>query len=48
MSKQLTLSAALSAAATLAVVLWSGTVAPGNGSARGATAHGSVIGVLLA
>jgi hypothetical protein len=46
MSKQLTLSATISTAAMLAVALGLACAVP-PGGARGATAHGSLVSVLL-
>jgi hypothetical protein len=47
MSKQLTLSATISTAAMLAVALGLACAVPPGGGARGATAHGSLVSVLL-
>lgn len=47
MSKQLTLSATLSALAMVATVLVIGFAEPTSGGARGATAQGSLVSVLL-
>lgn len=47
MSKQLTVSATLSLLALAATALVMGFSEPTSGSARGATAHGSLVSVLL-
>jgi hypothetical protein len=47
MSNQLAISATLSALAMAALCLALGLAAPVGDGARGATAHGSLIGVLL-
>ena len=47
MSKQLTLSATLSVLAMAAMALVTTLGGPESGSTRGATAHGSIVSVLL-
>ena len=47
MSKQLTLSATLSVLAMAAMAFVMGFGGPESGDARGATAHGSIVSVLL-
>ena len=47
MSKQLTLSATLSVLAMCAAALVLSVTEPSSGGARGTTAHGSIVSVLL-
>lgn len=47
MSKQLTFSATLSVLAMAAMALLMSAGAPESGGARGATAHGSIVSVLI-